>query len=82
MIPAYYLLLTVLAHAFLTWLICDIMRDEHKTTVEALVARNPQEMKMLQTPFPSPAPPRSRRIIPQTEFEGEWADPPIRPMGL
>lgn len=81
MIPAYYLLLTFLAQAFVTWLICDIMRAEHKMTVEALVARNPQEMKMLQTPLPVQQP-RPRRLVPQVEFEGEWDDAPIRPMGL
>lgn len=81
MIPAYYLLLAFLAQAFLTWLICDIMRDEHKITVEALVARNPQEMKMLQTPLPQPRQ-LPRRIIPDVEFEGDWDEAPVRPMGL
>ncbi len=80
MIPAYYLLLCFVAQAFLTWLVCRLMADEHQSTVRALTARNAQDLKLLETPGPVR---RDTRFQPRVvESEGEFADAPIRPMGL
>lgn len=81
MIPAYYLLLCFVAQAFLTWLVCRLMADEHQATVRALTARNAQDLKLLESP--APAPRRDTRFRPRLpEVEGDFSDAPIRPMGL
>ena len=80
MIPAYFLLVAFLAQGFLTWLILDLFRSEHRETVRALIARNAPEMKMLETPPPARKDPRTRRPLEYTE--AELADMPPRVMGL
>lgn len=81
MIPAYYLLIVFVSQAILTWLALRIMADEHRTTVNALMSKNPQELKMLEAPVPARPPLRRIRRM-DTEFEGEFSESAPRPLGL
>lgn len=74
MIPAYYLLVTFLAQAFLTWLVADLLRSEHRTTVEALMSRNAVEFKAVSAPH-------KPKLVPSPPAD-EDDRPTIRPFGL
>ncbi len=82
MIPAWYLLITFLAQAFLTYLIVTLQATEHRATEKALIARNPQDLHLLESPpLPARKPARAQPRLP--DFEAEFNEPTkIRPLGL